>query len=806
MHYYAPSENKLPGTTFTLNLMTVRPATNYLRYSAVLLCCAAPLAAPAQDSNQLDWAPIQEVPQDQQDYQCRLCEGRYVDPLAGFDKNISLEEQPIHGNAKSTEMQEGIITMTGGVILEQGYRRLEGDSATIDRADESGILIGNISVREPGLLLRGDRAEFSSRDEEASISGSQFVLHEQHFRGHAETLRRDKDGLIHIEQGGMTYCAPDDNDWEILADNMVLDIDKGVGTARGAKVEVGGVPVFYSPWMSFPLDDRRKSGLLIPSIGNDTRGGLDISAPLYLNLAPNYDALYVPRYIEERGLNHELKLRYLGDAIGSWAVGGAYMDNDKRYADELPLESSADRWIAIVKHNGLVNQRWRSSVDYSKASDVNYIKDLNSSSLDNKRQTALLQRGAIDYLGDNWLVNMEVQQFQTLADDISNDYKKLPQITGQYRGIAAPFSFNPILLAQYSNFDTDLSRVTGERIYAEVGLEYPMQWVQGFLTPRVKYRALDYKLEPGKLPLADDNPSSSSALASLDGGLFFERPSHIAGKNMLQTLEPRLYYLHSEFEEQNNQPDFDSAELTFTYNQLFRETRFSGRDRLDDANQLAVGVTTRFISEDDGHEYLSASLGQIYYFADRKVRLRPVDPVLDRSGSEMAAELTFNPNSHLGVRGSIIWDPYENRANSGSLQANYKTEDNTIFNVGYTFRRPLGVAALTQANTEQVTVSTYLPIWSNWSAFGSISHSLEASTDIEKMIGVEYSNCCWAVRLLHLRYIDNVPGQIPDFTNPNLEREESTQVQFVLKGMGRFGSRVSGILKEMIRGYEESEY
>ena len=482
------------------------------------------------------------------------------------------------------------------------------------------------------------------------------------------------------------------------------------------------------------------------------------------------------------------------------------MDEDKLYEKEFPLEQSSDRWIGVVKHSGLLQQRWRSSVDYSKASDVNYIKDLNSSSLDAKRQTALLQRASMDYLGDNWLVEAEVQQFQSLADDLNNGYKKVPQINGQYRGRSEPFSINPILFAQYSDFDSDLNRVTGERVYAEAGLDYPMVWQQGFFTPRIKYRALSYQLEAGAKPLEDSKPSAESALASLDGGLFFERPSHIAGKGLIQTLEPRLFYLYGDYADQSDQPNFDTAELTFTYNQLFRETRFSGHDRLDDTNQMSVGITTRFIGDDDGHEYMSASIGQIFYFDDRRIRLNPIDPTLAQSGSEIAGELSFSPNSRMDVRGSIVWDPYSGEVNSGSIQANYLADNNAIYNVGYSFRRPQGIFSNIQNDTEQVTLSTYLPLWSNWSAFANVSYSLEAQTNIEDMFGVEYDSCCWTVRLLHLRYIDNVQGQFPDYTNPNLEREQSTQVQFILKGMGSVGSRVTSILKEMIRGFEEREY
>ena len=782
------------------------PARFPLRLTPLLLCLTLPLSSLAQDSNQLDWSPIEAVPEELQNEKCQICEGRYMDPLAGTEQDHTLEEEDIEASATSAEMSASEVLLSGGVILQQGNRTLQGDEVTVDRNTESGTLSGNIVIREPGLLLRGAHAEFSSENGEAVVTDSQFVLHQQHVRGTAEILRRDGDGLIHIEDGGLSYCPPDNNDWAISADNIELNLDEGVGTAKGARIKVKDTTVFYFPWMSFPLDDRRKTGFLWPEIGSDSKGGLNITTPIYVNLAPNYDALYAPHYIEERGLNNELKLRYLGDYLGFWSLDGAFLDDDKRYQDEFPDERNHDRWIGTVKHNGLLQQRWRSRVDYSKASDGNYIKDLNSSSLDAKRQTALIQRGAMDYLGDDWLLQMEVQQFQSLADDIINDYKKLPQISGQYRGLHEPFGIKPIAFAQYSYFDTDLNRVTGERIYGEAGMEYPMLWQQGFFTPRVKYRALTYQLEAGAKPLDEDQPSSGSALASLDGGLFFERATRIADKGLIQTLEPRLFYLYSEYDDQSNQPDFDTAELTFTYNQLFRETRFSGRDRLDDANQVSVGLTTRFIGDDNGQEYMSASIGQIFYFEDREVRLRPIDPTLDKSSSELAAELTVTPNSRTDVRGNIVWDAYSGNVNSGSVQANYLADSRAVYNVGYTFRRPLGLSAAVQPITEQVTLSAYQPLWSNWSAFASVSYSIEAKTNIEDMFGVEYDSCCWTVRLLHLRYFDNVPGEFPDFSNPNLEREQSTQVQFIFKGMAGFGSRVTDILEEMIRGFKEREY
>lgn len=781
------------------------------RLCLAVACALFTAAGLAQDNSAqepahpLDWVQVDEVPRELRDDQCVNCQGRYIDPLAGADLSVSPEDSPINADASDAELRENSATFRGGVLLKQGYRQMRADQVSLDRAEETATLSGGITLREPGLLLRGEKAQIFSKTEQASIENSQFVLHDLHMRGSADILERDSDGILHIHGGQLSYCAPGDDQWLLEAGELELDLEEGLGVARDAKMRVAGVPVFYFPWMQFPLDDRRRTGLLWPDIGSDSRGGVDIAVPVYLNLAANYDLLYTPRYIEERGVNHEAKGRYLNPYLGRWEAGGAFMDNDKRYEDEYPSERNHDRWLAVVKQNGLFNKRWRSQIDYSRASDVNYMKDLQTSSLDSKRRTALLQYGALDYLGDQWMANLEVQQFQTLADDINNDYKKLPQITGRFRPDGTPFEIDPILLAQYSNFDTDTNKVTGERVYSEAGASYPMMWNYGFFTPTAKYRYLTYDLNEHK-NFQDQTPDAGAPLLSLDGGLYFDRDTQLFGSQMLQTLEPRLYYLYSEFQDQSGQPDFDSSELTFTYNQLFRETRFSGRDRIDDADQLSVGITTRFIDETDGREEFNASIGQIFYFKDREVRLNADDPPLENGGSEVAGELSFYPNERLSLRTSLVWDPYSDRMNSGNFFTSYTRDDGSIYNLGYSYRRPLTTVDTTQPPTEEAHVSFYMPAGLNWRVFAAVNYSIEAGESVEDMFGVEYDTCCWKLRLLHLRYFDTASGENPDFDDPLLEREDSTQVQIVLKGMGGFGSRASSIMKDMIRGFTDSEY
>jgi LPS-assembly protein len=415
----------------------------------------------------------------------------------------------------------------------------------------------------------------------------------------------------------------------------------------------------------------------------------------------------------------------------------------------------------------------------------------------------------MDYLGDSWLVNMRAQQFQSLADDIREQYKILPQLTNQYRSNGTPFTLQPILLAQYSNFGADEVVVTGERLYGETGLSYPMIWSFGFLKPTVKYRQVNYELTDTTTVFTDDSPNTGAPLMNVDGGLTFERQTSFADKGILQTLEPRLYYLYSEREDQTDQPIFDTAELTFNYYQLFRDTRFSGYDRLDDANQVSVGLTSRFIDEQNGRNLLSASLGQIFYEQDREVRLGASALALDEPSSNIAGELLFTPTEKLGLSTNLTWDPHEDNLDSGFLRTSYTTDNGSIFNLGYAYRRnPLlyVIDVDTLPLTEEASVSSYLPLTNHWSVFAAMSYSVEDNISVEDMVGVEYDSCCWMVRLVQLRYYNNVSGAVPDFSNPDLERENSIQFQFVLKGMGGFGNRITNIMQDMIRGFNEREY
>jgi LPS-assembly protein len=777
-------------------------------------------SARAQDSNQwecdanaehnpcmppaasMDWVDVEPGAATQCGLKERQCGGYYVDPLADVDQSIDPARTDIKAHANQTEMEGDEVRFFGGVEASQGYRRLSADTATVDKVKRTGLLEGNVELREPDLLLRGSSATVNSETGEAVLKDSHFVLHKSHVRGGAARITRREDEIIELDHGHYTYCPPDSDLWILQAENLELDLEEGTGTARNATIEMGGIPLFYTPYLKFPLDNRRKSGFLWPEMGNDSNGGADVALPYYFNLAPNYDATLTPRYIGDRGLLTELELRYLGNNVGYWELGGGWISGDDQYQDDFP-DDDGNRWLTAVEQHGLFARRWRSEIDFTKTGDDDYFRDLGTTSLEVKQSTHLAQRGQMDYLGDKWLFQMRVEEFQTIARDINDDpYRKLPQMSMIRTALPDAFEPNLIMTSDYTYFD-HASRRKGHRLYNELGVSYPMSWIFGFLNTQVKYRQLNYDLDAPVFAddRLDDTPDVGAPLFTVDGGLIFERDLNWGGQTYLQTFEPRAYYLWADYENQTGLPDFDTSELTFAFNQLFRDTRFSGHDRLDDANQASLGITTRIIDPESGVERLHASIGQIHYFRDREVTLGAQLPEDREGSSSIALEFGLAPSDTWDMRSSWLWNTDDEKLDQSYVQIGYRGNNQRIFNLGHSYRRYVGTDPEGE-DIDQVDFSTYFPVDDNWSIFLRSLYDLEEKDRVNDMVGIEYNDCCWRVRLVYQRALEQSTGANVDKL---VEHEQATYLQFQLKGLGGVGDQVTSLLEEFIRGYEERD-
>ena len=784
-----------------LNPKNLSGLTQRLIGTALLVMSASPFAHASHTIEEeriqarLNWVPLSLVKTGDRDERCLKCRGRYEDPLADADRSTPPNQSDLEVSAGDSDITDDTLYFSDDVTVSQGYRTLKAQEVIIDRVEQTVSADGPIEVREPGIVMYGDRITYDSLSERASLSDAEFVMYEEQLYGIAERVTRDANGSLEIEDGQLTFCAPTDPSWLVTAKTLRVDPTTNTGEAWGARIDIKGVPVAYLPWVQFPLNDRRKTGLLFPDISSDTRGGLDITAPIYLNLAPNYDATYSPRLIQDRGLVHQLNTRFLGKRTGFWDVSGTYLRDDDLDASD----SDNNRWLVNVQQSSDPSARLRTSIDFTKVSDNEYLRDLENNTLSAQRQTALLQRARVDWLADSWLFGLEAQQFQSIAEDLTDNYRRLPQISAVWRGDAKIGPLEPLLKLQAANFDTELEKVKGQRVYQEVGVTLPLTRDYGFLNSSLMHRSIQYRL---KAP--DNNQTRSESVSSwlgrIEGGLEFERSTELFGLPFTQTLEPRFQYLYAGYDDHAGIPDFDSAELTFSYRQLFRNTRFSGYDRLADANQLSVGLTSRLIDTATGKERVSASFGQVINFRDQRVRLKESDAALTDEGSALAFALNVRTSERWSIHSNLLFDSYEEKLDAANIRVGFRPSKDAIINLGYTLREPPASFAARPV-TEQINTSAYMPINDNWSAFGAVRYSLEIGSSVEDMIGVEYDGCCWRVRLIYMSYLDALRDVDVFIPEPELTRDRAFQFQFVLKGLGGFGNRVDNLMQDMIRGF-----
>ncbi|MGI9285855.1 MAG: LPS-assembly protein LptD, partial [Pseudomonadales bacterium] len=715
------------------------------------LCALAESDKSQPSSAELDWVPNESLPSEQVPAHCN---GFYIAPISDSpEANDEPETSPVRGLADSTQLDgESAAYLSGDVKIEEGYRRLSSDNAAFNRETKIITLEGNVVVREPGLLIRADRAVVDQENGSGRLDPADYLLHKEHIRGTALNLRRKEDGTLVLEQASYTLCEPNNNSWEMRANRIAIFQDEGYGTARHARVNIKGVPVFYSPYMQFPIDDRRRSGFLFPSYSNTSIGGFDVSIPYYFNLAPNYDATITPRYISQRGWITETEGRYL-NRKSSWVVGGTYLDNDE--------SSGEDRWLATVRESGRLSDNWSTQIDFTRVSDEEFFDDLSTVGLDVDRETHLDHLALAQFNNADWRILTKLQQFQTIEPTIlpiNRPYKLLPQLDAARTQTNAPFELQYLLNGQYTYFDHE-ERTRGHRVYAETGISYPMEWLAAFVKPTVKVKHASYSLDKVTVDGANEEPDYTVPLFNIDSGLYFERSLGLNDNPFVQTLEPRLYYLYVDDQDQADVPLFDTTALTFNYSQLFRENRFTGHDRVGDANQLTFGVTTRFIDDDTGAERLSASIGQIFYFEDRTVVDSNIDPGT-ASTSQIAGEMVFRPDRELRLASSVLWDSRQDKINEGGLDLQYQPDSrNMLFNLGYRYRRnsrlvqPDGSVILD--TIEQTDFSAVFPISKRWQGYMRWQYDLKNHNTIEDLAGVQYSDCCWDLRLVYQRALDS---------------------------------------------------
>jgi LPS-assembly protein len=799
--------------------MTSRPSSRRRAGCCLVLAglltgpAAAEDAAPVTGVAERYWTPRDELPESVAARLPSYCDGAYLQPAFPYPRSVDDEDYPLHAEARLGEYwteADGKVTLSGDVVMRQGNRTLATERATLDKGTNEVTLEGGVSILEPEIALGGAGARTNIDTNAAELEDADYLLLDADMRGFAEHLERDEQGTLRVKRGTFTRCEPGNNTWRISSGSLKVKQGAIFASARNATLRVKGVPIAYTPYIRFPVKDDRQSGFLFPNIEYSGEEGLDLTLPYYFNLAPNYDATVVPRYIAKRGLNLESEFRHLNRWQGT-TLSGAILPKDDLYdgtyrkkdfedlveAGELAGEfEPADRWLYGMQHRGRLG-RFRSYVDYTAVSDRDYFRDLGSD-LGISSQIDLERRGELQYNAGGLFARVWAQRFQRLDEVTVDPYQRLPEVDVTYTGdLASRLEYS--LGAQWVSFTRDnedlggFGAVVGDRLHLEPRVRVPFSWPWGFLNLSGGYRYTKYDLEDVPVGV-EEKPDRGIGLGSADAGLYFDRDLELFGTDLVQTLEPRVFYLYQEYEDQSTLPNFDVSKLTFGYSQLYRDNRFSGLDRIGDANQLSIGLTTRFVDGANGREYLRASIGQIVYFRDRRVTLgRPTDDDQDGS-SALAGELSFALARAWRLTGTLVWDVKDNQVDEAAAALTYRRDSRHMFNLGY--RKRL------ESNIHQTDAALYWPLGRRFGLIGRWNYDIESGRTIEGLAGIEYNNCCWQLRLVARRYIDS-PSAAQIAT---VDADKGIFFQFVFKGLAGFGDRLEAVLRRGIRGYSTEVY
>lgn len=729
------------------------------------------------------------------------CDGYYLEPAADWeDADKSSRELPARVTSAHSEMEGDIVKLDGGAVITQGNAKLSADRAEMQRSTNKVNLYGNVVLQQPQMKISGSNADMTTTTSLGHVQDARLLDYKTGTRATADKLARRKKNLIELENATYTLCPPDEEDWKLSARRIRMNQDTGRGEATDTVIRIADVPVFYTPYMNFPIDDRRQSGFLWPMIGNSS-SGLDVALPYYFNLGPNYDATLTPRLITDRGTMLEAEGRYLNH-YSDWVLSGAELQGDQKTGE--------DRWLFGAQEHGNLNSYFSTMIDYTRVSDNNYFNDFSINSLNLKRQTSLNEQAALNLNYFNWYGSLQVQQFQTIDELVADPYRKMPQLTlGRSFG-GENFQLDYNLLTEVTRFDhsdpnsiTDPGSpwVTGDRIYLEPGIAFPMRWSASFINPEVRMRYVGYNLtRPDALP-GEEHPEAAVPELILDSGLFYERDTSFGDARYQQTLEPRLYYLYSPYEKQIDQPLFDTSPLTFDYPQLFQPRRLVGHDRLEDFNQLASGVTSRLIEDESGHELGSASIGQIFYFADRKVNASTLESLDDQTTSAVAGQVTLKPTESLWASSNLLWDQSNSEFEQANAYAHYEPKNGGIYNLGYRYSQPDPTVSTLENGIRQADASGAIPLTKRWRALARVNYDLDEHSSLENMFGLEYEDCCWVARVVYQSAL--VSDEFDPLGQPQAQRQETILVEFQLKGLGGLGRKVNTLLQESIWGYRD---
>lgn len=733
------------------------------------------------------------------------CRGVWVTPIAAAQANIldttrlPADQIPLNISADYGYYHptEG-SNLSGSVRLTQPNRLLSADRIQLDASQTQVEAQGNVRLAEAGIVSEGEALRYNLTDQSAEFSNSRYISESLQAHGRAEQLSRDPQGTIYLRNTEYSTCEPDNRVWMLKTDKLELNTDTGRGTAKRSTLYIYDTPIVTLPWFNFPIDDRRSSGFLAPKLGYTNDGGIQLATPYYFNLAPQYDLTLTPRLLTERNPMLEAELRGLSENYGEAILSVGYLPSDPRYFKQ-------DRSRANLLHRWQLNDELSSLLNLNDVSDKDYFSDLGDdplvrNTLNQERSLSLFYRSQ-QLEGLN--ATFRVQDFQTidpLIADVDRPYARLPQLLADYKtpsmqGVQYHLQHDSAYFKKSIQDGSGIEN-SGVRIYHRLQASYPMRRAWGYISPEISAKHVYYQYDEDSLDSQNRGKDDAARNAfvpqfSLDMGLSFEQQGRY-----LQVLEPRLFYAYSHYKNQDDFPNYDSAPISRSYNQLFRSERFIGHDRLEDNHFVTLGVVHR-LYDDDGLELLRMGLGQSRYFADRRVRLSPTDPIATERTSGPALELSSQLTEHLRVDATALWQSNGNNT-STITQLNYQHPQGQLYHVGLIERRDVMVQG--QQALRQITAGLIQPIYQQWRAFGYLQYDLDKQVTRDGLFGLDYDGCCWRMALYGRSYYNDLDD--PSQSSPR----RLIMAEVTLKGLGGLSGNLANLLRQKIIGYSQVEH
>jgi len=668
---------------------------------------------------------------------------------------------------------DGTFTLFGDAQAQRGSQQVQAERIIYDETNRTVEAEGGFRFDDPNMGISGSHGTLWLDEDRGEFFQTRFRIYDRHAHGKAKKTFLLVPGVTKYKRATYTTCPDGSNNWRLSANTVTLDSNTGKGVAHNAQLRIKGVPVLYTPYITFPIDDRRKTGFLIPSFGTSDNSGFELRTPFYLNLAPNYDATITPRYLEDRGTQLVTEFRYLSPQQEG-NIGIEYLHKDDITKD--------NRNRITIRDEGRFGRHLTTNIDYDRVSDKEYLNDLGDS-LSLASITHLKRSAQAQYTTSWWQLAVQVDDYQTVDRNIAQSdrpYQRLPRTTFALASPFRPLGIETQLYSEFVRFDAD-EQVTADRVDLWPDISLPIRRSAFESIPKLGLRYTAYKLD-NQSAGDPENPTRTTPFFSMDNIVYFERDLTIGSAKYTQTLEPRLFYLWVKGQNQEDIPLFDSSEPTFSYRELFEINRFNGADRMGDANQAALAVSSRFIDPDTGAEKFRAAIGQLFYFGNRNVTLENSEPENDNE-SDVVGEMELALSRSWNGKADMIWNIRDNVADRANARIQYTPGFRKIANLSYRYIK---------SEQNQIDASILWPLTPSWHVLGRFYYDLRDTQKLETLAGFEYDSCCWGVRFVTRDYIDDANQENRIFL-----------AQIVLKGLGSFGSNIESLLEDGILGWTE---